>query len=51
MLRNKEGLNRTTSTSHWSKLNLPATDYRFALPLPQAEINVNPNLVQNPLTN
>lgn len=51
MLRNKEGLNRTASTSHWSKLNLPATDYRFALPLPQAEINVNPNLVQNPLTN
>jgi len=51
MLRNKEGLNRTTSTSHWSKLNLPASDFRFALPLPQAEINVNPNLVQNPLSN
>ena len=51
MLRNKEGLDRTASTSHWSKLKLPASDYRFALPLPQAEINVNPNLVQNPLTN
>ena len=51
MLRNKEGLDRTASTSHWSKLKLPASDYRFALPLPQAEINVNPKIVQNPLTN
>jgi starch-binding outer membrane protein, SusD/RagB family len=27
---------------------LPATDYRFALPIPQHEMFANPNMVQNP---
>lgn len=29
-------------------LVLPAGDYRFQLPIPQAEINANPNMEQNP---
>lgn len=29
-------------------LTLPAGDYRFQLPIPQTEINVNPNFKQNP---
>lgn len=28
--------------------SLPANDYRFVLPFPQHEMNVNPNMVQNP---
>ena len=28
--------------------NLPANDYRFQLPIPQSEINANPNVEQNP---
>lgn len=49
ILRTKQGLDRSASTSHWSKLTIPASDKRFALPIPQAEINVNPKIVQNPL--
>lgn len=29
-------------------LVLPANDFRFLFPIPQAEINANPNIVQNP---
>ncbi|RIV43613.1 RagB/SusD family nutrient uptake outer membrane protein [Flagellimonas pelagia] len=29
-------------------LTLPAGDYRFQFPIPTAEINANPNMVQNP---
>jgi hypothetical protein len=49
ILRTKQTLNRTSSTSHWSKLSIPAGDKRFALPIPQAEINANPKITQNPL--
>ena len=28
--------------------NLSATDYHFALPIPQTEIDVNPGMLQNP---
>lgn len=48
ILRTKQALIRT-SASHWSKLNIPAGDKKFALPIPQAEINANPKIVQNPL--
>ena len=49
ILRTKQSLNRTGSASHWSLLSIPAGDKRFALPIPQAEINANPKIVQNPL--
>lgn len=35
------GINNVTKT-------LPAGDIHFQLPLPQSEINANPNIVQNP---
>jgi hypothetical protein len=34
------------TSSVWQ--NLPASDYRFILPIPQSEILANPNAVQNP---
>jgi starch-binding outer membrane protein, SusD/RagB family len=34
------------TSSVWQ--NLPAGDYRFVMPIPQAEILANPNAVQNP---
>ncbi len=49
ILRTKQSLNRAGSASHWSLLTIPAGDKRFALPIPQAEINANPKIVQNPL--
>ncbi len=48
ILRTKQNLVRTSS-SHWSKLNITAGDKKFALPIPQAEINANPKVLQNPL--
>ncbi len=48
ILRTKQTLTRTSS-SHWSKLTIPAGDKRFALPIPQKEIDANPKIVQNPL--
>lgn len=47
ILRTKQNLVRT-SASHWSKLNIPAGDKKFALPIPQAEINANPKILPNP---
>jgi hypothetical protein len=49
ILRTKQTLNRSASVSHWSKLVIASGDKRFALPIPQAEIDANPNVVQNPL--
>jgi starch-binding outer membrane protein, SusD/RagB family len=43
------GIERLTSdvqSTNW--LTLPAGDFKFALPIPQAEIFANPNTVQNP---
>ncbi|MBC7417825.1 MAG: RagB/SusD family nutrient uptake outer membrane protein [Pedobacter sp.] len=48
ILRTKQTLDRTSS-SHWSKLTIQAGDKRFALPIPQAEIDANPKIVQNPI--
>lgn len=48
ILRTKQTLNRTSS-SHWSKLTIQPGDKRFALPIPQAEIDANPKIVQNPI--
>lgn len=47
--RTNQGLDRSQSVSHWSKLVIPAGDKRFNLPIPQAEIDANPAIVQNPL--
>lgn len=47
--RTNQGLDRSQSVSHWSKLVIPAGDKRFTLPIPQAEIDANPAVVQNPL--
>ena len=49
IVRTGQGLDRSQSVSHWSKLVIPAGDKRFTLPIPQAEIDANPNVVQNPL--
>jgi hypothetical protein len=49
ILRTKQTLNRSASVSHWSKLVIASGDKRFALPIPQAEIDANPNVIQNPL--
>ena len=49
ILRTKQTLDRSASVSHWSKLVIASGDKRFALPIPQNEINANPNVVQNPL--
>ncbi len=49
ILRTKQNLVRTASAGHWSQLNIAAGDKKFALPIPQAEINANPKVVQNPL--
>ncbi|MEJ7692486.1 RagB/SusD family nutrient uptake outer membrane protein [Daejeonella sp.] len=49
ILRTKQSLVRVASAGHWSVLNIPAGDKKFALPIPQAEINANPKVVQNPL--
>lgn len=49
MRRTNSGLDRSASVSHWSKLVIPAGDKRFTLPIPQSEIDANPNVVQNPL--
>ncbi|MBC7759209.1 MAG: RagB/SusD family nutrient uptake outer membrane protein [Phormidesmis sp. FL-bin-119] len=49
ILRSKQSLVRAASAGHWSVLNIPAGDKKFALPIPQAEINANPKVVQNPL--
>jgi len=32
----------------YKELTLPAGDYRFEFPIPQSEMNANPNMVQNP---
>lgn len=47
--RTNQGLDRSKSVSHWSKLVIPPGDKRFTLPIPQSEINANPAIVQNPL--
>lgn len=49
IIRTKQTLNRSASTSAWSKLVIASGDKRFALPIPQSEIDANPNVVQNPL--
>lgn len=49
ILRTKQTLDRSASVSHWSKLVIVSGDKRFALPIPQAELDANPNMVQNPL--
>lgn len=49
ILRTKQTLDRSASASHWSKLVIASGDKRFALPIPQAERNANPNIIQNPL--
>jgi len=49
ILRTKQTLDRSASVSSWSKLVIASGDKRFALPIPQAEIDANPNMVQNPL--
>lgn len=36
----------TDAAAAWQ--TLPAGDYRFVLPIPRDELNVNPNMVQNP---
>ncbi|MDQ1769446.1 RagB/SusD family nutrient uptake outer membrane protein [Labilibaculum sp. A4] len=46
---NRRGLNVTrTSSSHWALLDLPITDNKRRWPIPQDEIDANPNMVQNP---
>ena len=47
--RTNQGIDRSQSVSHWSKLVIPPGDKRFNLPIPQAEIDANPAIVQNPL--
>jgi hypothetical protein len=44
------GIDRGDFCSDFSTGNcaLPANDHRFVLPFPQHEMNVNPNMVQNP---
>lgn len=49
IVRTGQTLDRSKSASHWSKLVIPGGDKRFILPIPQAEIDANPNVVQNPL--
>lgn len=49
ILRTKQTLDRSASVSAWSKLVIASGDKRFALPIPQAELDTNPNMVQNPL--
>ncbi len=49
ILRTKQTLDRSASESHWSKLVIASGDKRLALPIPQAELDANPNIVQNPL--
>jgi hypothetical protein len=47
--RNGLGVSRAASdvqSTNWQ--NLSATDYHFALPIPQHEVAANPNAVQNP---
>lgn len=48
ILRTKQTLKRTSS-SHWSKLTILPGDKRFALPIPQKEIDANPKITQNPI--
>lgn len=50
LLRNKKPVNRTGSLSHWKIVNFQPGDDRLVLPIPQAEINVNPTIKaqQNP---
>ncbi|HEY0899803.1 MAG TPA: RagB/SusD family nutrient uptake outer membrane protein [Sphingobacteriaceae bacterium] len=47
ILRTKQTLDRSASTSHWSKVVIPAGDKRLTYPIPQAEIDANPNIIQN----
>ena len=37
--------NSTDASAEWQ--TLPVTSYRWVLPIPQAELNANPNMVQN----
>lgn len=43
-----KGVERTDFTAGDQYKNIPFPSYKWALPLPQRELNINPNLVQNP---
>lgn len=46
---NRRGLNITrTSDSHWAKLDMPISNTKRIWPIPQDEMDANPNMVQNP---
>lgn len=47
ILRTKQTIDRSASTSHWSKVVIPAGDKRLTYPIPQAEMDANPNMIQN----
>lgn len=44
------GINRDAAdaATFTAETTLPATDYRFTMPIPRNEINANPGIVQNP---
>lgn len=46
--RNNLPVQRLISDANPAWLTLPAGDYRFVYPIPAAEFQVNPNMVQNP---
>ena len=43
-----QGVERTDFTAGDQYKNIPFPSYKWALPLPQRELDINPNLVQNP---
>lgn len=42
------GIERDSRDCNGSNCSLPVSDYRFALPIPTAELNSNPTIQQNP---
>jgi len=46
--RNNLNVERLSTDASAAWQTLPAGDYRFVLPIPRDELNVNPNMVQNP---
>lgn len=47
ILRTRQTLNRSGSQSHWAQLTIPSGDKRLTAPIPQAEMDANPSMIQN----